>query len=248
MRFRRVLLLIILLVIILGWIENQALASLWAHYKDVIALSGFVLVIALALWFLRSKKMELQPDPFFLNVTFFAFAAQCIRTIEAWQTGRANGWVWFWWGTALVLLGLELAVISQHEKLTIMRYEEQLERANLEAVAKAEHDGTEKKPWPPGEINRWAKLMVKISGTDFLPGSLWLLASVFEEQPKEKSKREAVSILPNAEFIRTSEYLTSRELTLPELDRKRFGSLYILFPALSWIVFILALFASRGEQ
>ena len=189
MRFRRVLLLIIiLLVITLSWIENQALASLWAHYKDVIALSGFVLVIALALWFLRSK-MELQPDPFFLNVTFFAFAAQCIRTIEAWQTGRANGWVWFFWGAALMLLGLELAVISQHEKLTIMHYEKQLERANLEAVAKAEREGTEKRPWPLGEINRWAKLMVKISGTDFLPGSLWLLASVFEEQPKEKSKK-----------------------------------------------------------
>ena len=241
MRFRRVFLLLAMIPLAI------ILASLWVDYKDVIAMSAFVLIIALVLWYLRSK-IELQPDPFFLNVAFFAFAAQIIRTIEAWQTGRANGWVWFLASMGLVLLGFELAVMSQHEKLTITHYEKQLELANQEAVANARRMGTEKKPWQMGEINRWAKLMVKISGTDFLPGSLWLLASVFEEQPKEKSKREAVSILPDADFIRTSEYLTSRELTLPELDRKRFGSLYILFPALSWIVFILALFASRGEQ
>ncbi len=249
MRLRRVLPLIIVpATAIFALIYKQELSSLWVHYKDVIALSGFVLILALALWFLRSKRMELQPDPFFLNLTFFAFAAQSIRTLEAWQTGRANSWLWLWWGVGFMLLGLELAVISQHEKLTIMHYEDFLEKANLKAVDKAEREGTAKIPWPPGEINRWAKLMVRISGTDFLLGSLWLLASVFEDQPKEKSKRDAVSILPTSEFVPPPKDSISRELAVPDLDRKRFGSLYIIFSALSWIVLILALFASRGEQ
>ena len=243
MRRLLLLLLIILLAMFLGWLFPP-IAALWDRYRDVVALSGFVVLIALGLWFLRSV-MELQPDPFFLNVTFFAFAAQCIRTIEAWQTGRSNALVWTFWGAALLLLGLELAVMRRHEKLTVRHYEKQLEKANHEVVDKARHEGTQKQPWPPGEINRWAKLLVKISGTDFLPGSLWLLASVFEGEPKEISKQDAVSVLPDTEFIHTSEHLTPTQLTVSDSDRRLYGTLYILFPALSWLVFVLALFASR---
>jgi hypothetical protein len=216
---------------------------LWNLYRDVVALSGFVVVIALALWFLRSV-MELQPDPFFLNVTFFACAAQCIRTIEAWQTGRTNAGVWTFFAAALVLLGLELAVMRKHERLTILHYEKKLAAANREVIANAKDEGT-KKPMKVGEINRWAKLMVKISGTDFLPGSLWLLAKLFEGEPKEKSKEEAVSILPETEFNQTSKHLTFEELTVSDSELRLFGFLYVLFPCLSWAVFVGALFASR---
>jgi hypothetical protein len=229
-------------VIALSWILFD-IRTLWDQYRDVVALSGFVVVIALALWFLRSV-LELQPDPFFLNVTFFAFAAQCIRTIEAWQTGRTNAGVWTFFAAALVLLGLELAVMRKHERLTISHYEEKLAAANREVIANAKDEGT-KRPMKVGEIYRWAKLMVKISGTDFLPGSLWLLAKLFEGEPKEKSKEEAVSILPETEFNQTSKYLTSEELTVSDSELRLFGFLYVLFPCLSWAVFVGALFASR---
>jgi hypothetical protein len=216
----------------------------WSNNKLVIALAVAVVVIALGLWYLRSN-VELQPDPFFLNLTFFAFAAQCIRTVEAWQADEANGLLLIYFGAALILLGLELAVIRKHGSLTVARYEEQLKTANAEAV-KANVGGS-RKEWQQGEIHRWAKLLVKISGTDFLPGSLWLLtlASFFEVEPKEKSKRDAVSILPTLDFILTSESLKPKELNVPDPDRKRYGLLYIVFPALSWIVYVLALFASR---
>ncbi|MBC8029037.1 MAG: hypothetical protein H7Z16_02915 [Pyrinomonadaceae bacterium] len=248
MRSRRrllLLLVIILLMIVLGWILYQDVGGFWSHNNLVIAHAGAVVVIALFLWYLRSN-VELQPDPFFLNLTFFAFAAQCIRTVEALQTGKANRLLFIYFGAALVLLGLELVVIRKHGSLTILQYEKQLKKANLEVIANAK-EGSDEKAWPTGEINRWAKLLVKISGTDFLPGSLWLLAlaSMFEGEPKEKSKDEAVSILPEAHFIRTSKHLELGQLKVPDTERRRYGFLYILFAALSWLVFVGALFASR---
>jgi uncharacterized membrane protein YciS (DUF1049 family) len=233
-------------MVALGWILYQDVGGFWSQNKDVIGLAVAVVVIALFLVYLRSN-VELQPDPFFLNLTFFAFAAQCIRTVEAWQTGRASGLLFFYFAAALVLLFLELAVMKKHERLTISHYEEQLKKANQEVIAKAQQEGTEKKPWQFGELSRWAKLLVKISGTDFLPGSLKLLAlvSMFEGEPKEKSKEDAVSILPDTDFIHSSEHLKAKELNVSETDQRRYGFLYVLFPALSWLVYVGALFASR---
>jgi len=85
----------------------------------------------------------------------------------------------------------------------------------------------------------------KDSGTDFLPGSYTWLASIFEGEPKEESKREAVSILPEVHFDLDSIYLTPDKLTVSDTDRIRYGLLYMLLPAGSWAVFIGALFASR---
>lgn len=248
MRFvRRLLLIIILLsIVVIGGLLYQDVGALWSHNKNVIGLAVAVVVIALVLWYARSN-VELQPDPFFLNLTFFAFAAQCIRTMEAWQTGHLGAWLIFFFLMAVMLLALELAVMRKHEKLTVLHYEKQLEMANQEAIAKARQEGAEKKAAPLGELNRWAKLLVKISGTDFLPGSLRLLAivSMFEGEPKEKSKKEAVSILPDGDYIQTSDYLSPKGLTVSDPDQRLYGFLYIFFAALSWLAFVGALFTSR---
>jgi hypothetical protein len=217
----------------LGWIllENQDLGFL--------LLAVAVVVIALVLWFLRSI-VELHPDPFFLNLTFFAFAAQCIRTVEALQENKGSRSLFGFFLAAVVLLGFELIVMKKHEILTILRYQTQLEEANREMIDTANQVETKSEAWQRGEINRWAKLLVKIAGTDFMPGSLWLLG-----EPKEKSKEEAISILPAAHFNQTSQYLEPNELNVSDPDRTRWGFLYLLFPALSWLVYVGALFVSR---
>lgn len=235
MRPQRLLLLVITALLIAGgWImfNSQTAKSLFSQNRDLIGFFIAVAFIALLLWFFRSV-VESQPDPFFLNLTFYACAGQCIKTGEAIATQTATaGRLSLLLLPALFLLWMEVFVTKTHEKVTIKHYKKQLEKAQKERCT-------------PGEIDRWAKLLVKISGTDFSPGSYSWLTFVFEGEPKEESKKQARSILDGTQFDKDSEFLTPDGLTVSPPEQKRYWLPYILIPVGSWFVFGWALFASR---
>ena len=191
-----------------------------------------VVVIALLLWFVRSV-VESEPDPFFLNLTFFAIAGQCIKTGEEMGKKTATAGLFLLLVAGLFLLWIEVIVIRAHVRVTINHYKDQLN--------KAKKDGC-----PLGEIDRWAKLLVKISGTDLSPGSYNWLTIIFQgEERKERSKEQARDILPDNQFDKGSEYLTVTGLTVSEPIRKRLWLPYMLIPFGSWLIFGCALFVSR---
>jgi hypothetical protein len=193
-----------------------------------------VVVMALLLWFVRSV-VESEPDPFFLNLTFFAIAGQCIKTGEEIGKKSATAGLSLLLVIGLLLLWIEVLVVRAHVRVTINHYKDQLDKA--------------KKPGcPTGEIDRWAKLLVKISGTDLSPGSYNWLTILFQgEEPKERSKEQARDILPDTEFDKESQYLTVTGLTISDSNpvRKRLWLSYMLIPLGSWFVFCWTLFVSR---
>jgi hypothetical protein len=210
------------------WQKGESLLSdNWGSIGFFVA----VAVIALVLWGLRSI-VESEPDPFFLNLTFFAFAGQCIRTGEVIGAKTETGLHFGLLVAGVLFLVMQVIVTTKHEKVTIRHYKKRLEQAK-------------KGDCPPGEIDRWAKLLVKISGTDFSPGSYSWLTIFFPGEPKEESKKQATSILPDTQFDKESEWLSPEGLTVTEPDRTRYWLPYILIPIFSWLVFGLVMFVSR---
>jgi hypothetical protein len=218
------------------WVQNtwQKGESFLSDNMGSIGFFIAVVVIALILWLVRTV-VESEPDPFFLNLTFFAIAGQCIKTGEEIGKKSATAGLFLLLVTGLLLLWIEVVVVRAHVRVTINHYKDRLNKA--------------KKPGcPTGEVDRWAKLLVKISGTDLSPGSYSWLTILFQgEEPKERSKEQARDILPDTEFDKESQYLTVTGLTISDSDpvRKRLWLSYMLIPLGSWFVFGWALFVSR---
>jgi uncharacterized membrane protein len=237
MRPQRLLLLVIVILSVVAslvLIGSQTARSALHNSVDLIGFFFGVAAIAPILWALRSV-VESQPDPFFLNLTFYAFAGQCIRTGEAIATRTFTNRLFLLLVLGVLLLILEVFVTKTHEKVTIKHYKSQLRKAKNGEI-------------PEGEFDRWAKLLVKISGTDFSPGSYrWLkwLSSLFEVQTKEESKVEAVGILDGTQFNKKSEFLTPTGLTVSKPEQTLYWLPYILIPVGSWFIFGWTLFASR---
>ena len=236
MRPQLLLLLLLLAIVLTGacnWVlqETQVDKSMLSNNLDSIGFAVAVAVIALSLWSLRSL-VESEPDPFFLNITFFAFAGQSIRTGEAVGNKAATGSLFLLLLVAVLFLFLQVVIMRAFVRVTIDHYKDQLEKARREGC-------------PDGEIDRWARLLVKISGTDFSPGSYSWLTPIFKGEPREKSKRQALSILPDTQFDKRSEWLTVEGLTISASDRSRLWQFYVLIAVGSWMVFVVALFVSR---
>ena len=199
----------------------------------------FVLVvfgIALVTWALR-LWVESDPDPFVLNLTFFAFAGQCIRTSEFYYHDNKSGWLLVLFLIALFLVLLQSRVLLKHRHKTLDRYRSQLEL----------HKQDNCSPW---EIEYWAALLLKVTGTDFSPGSYrrlrWLpvLTEIFATEPRKRRRIEAVQMLPDSHFKKrptVSSGLNDESLEVPPPERIVWWKLYCWICVASWVIFIWAI-------
>lgn len=195
-----------------------------------------ILGIAFVLWLVRSL-VESEPDPFFLNFTFFAFAGQLIRTSELvaddldrpLHLGLLLG--------AAVVVGAQIVVSRNHNSATIEHYENLLRRHKRKACSDV-------------EIERWAKLLLKVTGVDFLPGGYaWFAIAPFlgKKEPRKKRREEGILILPSTKFV-TSEF-SAADLVVPaEGDRRTLWTLYVTCCVAAWILFGLTVFVQPNTR
>ncbi len=198
-------------------------------FIDTGGLVAAVLLIALFAWIVRTYA-ESDPDPFLLNLTFFAFAGQCIRTSEL--IGERHPWMGWIVGLATfaaLLVMAQSAVIRFQAKRTREHYKVIL-KANLQVKLS------------PAEIDSWADVLVRITGVDFFPGSFYKwLSKRIGSAPREDRRQKAVSILPDIFF----KEVASESLVIPEESRRFLWNLYAIICFVSWIAFIVCLLIPR---
>ena len=142
-----------------------------------------VLGIAILLWFLRTF-VESDPDPFFLNFTFFAFAGQCIRTSELLHTKHLQPLHGGLLLGASIFVAVQVFVMKKHKRITLEHYKFMLKQAKTDGC-------------PEREIDHWAGVLLRITGVDFHPGGYAWWASLFDTEPREDRREQAFSILSN---------------------------------------------------
>jgi hypothetical protein len=194
------------------------------------------------MWLLRTS-VESEPDPFFLNLTFFAFAGQFIRTAELLAEGKCPKLGLFLLDCAAVLAVLfQVIVYRAHARTTKSHYKKKL------AEFRQEHCSD-------GDVEHWATVMLEITGVDFQPMGYKWLALLFGGEPREKSRAVAYSVLPDDKFrlnkagasspVSTSTGpesklgLMEEDLTLPaKTERKNLWRAYWVLCLLCWFLFI----------
>lgn len=199
-----------------------------------------LLGIAVFTWFMRAL-VESDPDPFFLNLTCFAFAGLCIRTGEFMFDGnRGNGLLVLALLSALVVF-VHVFVLKAHMHTTVAHYQKLLEQYR--------RDGCEN-----AAIEHWARLLLHVTGTDFAPGVYnWLrwIPIVFPLEPREKSRRDAFSLLPDAQFRkapRDENGLSARLMEVPASERTTLWRLYWITCVVLWIIFLVVILLSQKEK
>ncbi|HET9285778.1 MAG TPA: hypothetical protein VFR24_27825 [Candidatus Angelobacter sp.] len=186
-----------------------------------------VLGIAFIVWMMRTA-VESDPDPFFLNLTFFAFAGQCIRTGESVKDGKLDVQLVYLLVIGFATLFGQVLVMKAHMKTTLKYYKGLLDLHKS--------DGCQKQ-----EIHYWADRLLEITGVDFAPGNYsWLI--LFNTEPREKRRLDAFSILPESDFKTTQ--FSPQSLIVPLDKRKLLWSMYRWICLISWIIFIVAIIFS----
>jgi hypothetical protein len=221
---------------LLEW-SNKILRALLRAMPSTVFFTAAIFLIAVVVWILRSW-VESEPDPFFLNLTFFAFAGQCIRTCECIRDKKLTGVVAFLWLIALFVVLSQVIIMKAHKQTTFNHYKDQLKNNKVD-------DNCSDR-----EIDHWADALLQITGVDFSPGHYqWLedLSVVFTE-PREKSRENAFSILPPNRFrVAPPSTFTAGSLIVPLDKRQRLWRMYEVVCILSWAVFIAALiFSTRA--
>lgn len=191
--------------------------------------------IALFIWAVRTL-IETDPDPFFLYLTFFAFAGQCTRTAEVFRTEdttRLHG-VLFLIGLGVIMS--QVFVMRGHRMLTSAHYKELLTHSNTDHLE--------------NEVDRWVAVLLRITRVDLYPGGYkWLPAFVFKTEPREQSRKDAVWVLPGERFQKSETGLTPASLEVPESgDRRRLWSLYVGLAVVAWLCFAGAVLISPSES
>jgi hypothetical protein len=242
---RNLLSLLILIIIVLGlivvyrWFPDTVRDGVHTitPYTSPFAFSLVILVIALFTWFMRTL-VESDPDPFFLNLTFFAFAGQCIRTGEFFGDGNRSIFLLILFLIALLAVGFQVFVLKAHMHTTLKHYKELLTKYRKDGCS--DHD-----------IEHWASVLLHITGTDFSPGIYrWLkwLPEVFPSEPRAKSRMDAFSILPETDFQKAPSDetgLTAGLMAVPSEKREALWRLYWVTCVVSWGIFVVAILISQ---
>ncbi len=200
--------------------------------SETFAFIGAILIIAILTWVLRTL-VESDPDPFFLNLTFFAYVGQCIKTGELIRAECVQRSIIY-----LILLAT-FAVLVQ---VMIMRTQKRATLAHYKKLLSA--NKTDK--CLDNEIEHWAVSLLHVSGIDFHPGYykwLKLVAFVFTE-PREKSREDALSILPDGHFKK----LSADQLIVEGEPRMKLWRWYVLICLLSWALFVAAVIVASKKS
>jgi hypothetical protein len=201
-------------------------------YIDPFAFIIAVFMVAMCTWIMRSF-VESDPDPLCLNLTFFAFAGQWIRTNEIIDNGNLSRPIFFLLVIGFLIVLFQVIVLKAHMRTTREHYEDVL--MNYKTDECSDH-----------EIEHWAAALLRITGTDFSPGSYKLLAVLFDSEPRRKSRKQAFSILPSTHFrLASPDGLTADSLTVPLKQRKMLWRCYLGSCLVSWVIFIMAMIISH---
>jgi membrane protein YqaA with SNARE-associated domain len=195
---------------------------------------GVIFGIALVAWLIRTI-FESEPDPFLLNFTFFAFAGQCILTAELVREGKHEVTVFVLLVPAAVLLLFQILTIRAQVDRTLEHYQNKLDENKIGDRS-------------PDEIGRWATILVRITGVDFYPE--FYLRVIKVGSPRDKRRKQAVSILPPEKFKvgKESNGITSDSLLIDAKDRQLLWRIYAAICILSWVVFIACILLARQQQ
>lgn len=187
-----------------------------------------VVLIALLMWVCRSF-VQSDPDPLYLNLTFFAFTAQCLRTVDFAGDGANESFLIKLLAPGALMVLVQVRIMQAHMKTTLAHYQALLRAHRMPRCS-------------DGDVAHWASILLLITGVDFAPGSYGWLRSLFDAEPREKRRIEAFSILPKNRFrVDHESGLTADALTVPLERRRRLWFLYVFTFILSWTVFVIAL-------
>jgi hypothetical protein len=198
-------------------------------------------VIALLTWLMRTL-VESDPDPFFLNLTFFAFAGLCIRGFEFVLGGhKGNGFLDLSWLVGVFVVLLHIVVLKAHMRTTMRHYQKLLTKHRKISCSDP-------------DIEHWANVLLQITGTDFAPGSYrWLewLLNVFPSEPRERSRRDAFFTLPDTHFRKEpldTPGLTVDSMAVPPDKRTMLWHWYWITCAASWLIFVVVIWMSQERK
>lgn len=194
-------------------------------YIDTIWYIAAVLGIALIAWLVRSF-VESNPDSFLLNITFFAFAGQCVFAAQMIREGLSIAVL-----SVLLLIGLSLlllqVLIFRAQALKTLEYYQRILNENKLGSLTA------------SEIAHWATLLIRITGVDFYP-EFYSPTKGFGRGPREKRRKEAISILPQDRFKCGSDGLTIDSLVVPPEERRLLWRSYAFTAISAWLFFIVS--------
>ncbi len=178
-----------------------------------------VLVIAIVVWGLRSF-VESDPDPLVLNLTFFAFAGQCIRTAEVINAGQQPaGLLGALLPVSILLVLAQVAVTKLQLKRTALHYNKILREKGFKI----------------DQAGYWAEGLVRITGVDYYPQ--------FKGYVRSDRREQAVSLLQSS-----CPGLMPEDLIVPEVNRTLLWRAYVGICVLSWFCFLGAMIASGAPS
>jgi len=161
-----------------------------------------VFMIALICWYIRTL-IESNPEPFFLSFTFFAFAGQFIRLAEVTSGMIKERRMFDGWGTMVfcvsiggLLVFAQKRVMNGHRWITKHHYKTVLSTGLVET-----NNLTREKRLLV--VDSWSEVLLRITDVDLFPrGYAWLKRWFPEkEEPKERSREFALTVLPRQEFV-----------------------------------------------
>jgi len=200
--------------------------------SETIAFIAAVLIIAILTWVLRTL-VESDPDPFFLNLTFFAYVGQCIKTSELIRAGCVQRSIIYLILLATFTVLIQVMILRTQKRATLAHYKKLLSESKTDKCS-------------DNEIEHWAVSLLHVSGIDFHPGYykwLKLIAFVFTE-PREKSREDALSILPGGHF----NGLTPGQLIVGDEPRMKLWYWYLGICLLSWLLFVVEVIVASKKS
>lgn len=201
---------------------------------DLLQSVGAVLLIAFVAWLVRSI-VESEPDPLLLNLTFFAFAGQCVLTAELMDQAKSMNemkpvlWLDF---VALFLVCLQITIVRAHEWVTRERYKSILKDNGVDE----------------NKIELWSVALFRITGADLFPQFYQTFPPIrFLRNLPAQRRDQAILIL--RELFKDKNYnIDAEALKVNADDRKWPWRWYEIVCALTWISFIFCIVLGRTHH
>lgn len=201
---------------------------------DSLEFIGIVVAIAIFAWLVRSS-IESEPDPLLLNLTFFAFAGQCVLSADLMGENKPIDLklIWLLDLITFILVFIQVRIVMGHASTTIEHYERLL-RDN-----KADEN----------KIGQWAEILFRITGADFYPQfyQKWFKIRLLKNTPGRRRK-QAISILPGELFKENNHKIDGEALLIEADERKWPWRIYAGVCVMAWILFIVCLVVGRNHQ
>lgn len=201
---------------------------------DSLEFVGIVVAIAIFAWLVRSS-IESEPDPLLLNLTFFAFAGQCVLTGELMGENKPCDLIKLIWLLDLItfiLVFIQVRIVMAHASTTIEHYERLLK----------DNEAREDK------IGQWAEILFRITGADLFPQfyQRFFRLRFFKNTPGRR-RRQAISILPRELFKENNHKINEAALLIAADDRKWPWRIYAIVCLMAWILFIACIVVGRNH-